>query len=406
MAARPTTRRAATAAATATGTRRPRRVRRCATSRRPAAGSRSSGTSGRSTTSCSASPRTHDSTDDLPEDGPDVADEARAAMLAGSSRTGRGRGRSARRWRSTSPRSPSSDPELPDRRRVPRRPRDQRRPPTSSDDPSRPRARPGDSATSSQRASTGDQAALAALREAMPEHKAGFQPLLARPGGGHRRLVRDPSRLGDRVRGHRAADRGDPRARLRPARRRTAARYAGRPHRADDRRHPLAARGRHPAGHPRAVLLQPAVQLPAGRRRLAVLRLSGRRRRPRGRRPLAPPPAVVRLHRALGDETRLRILKLLAGRDLYLTEIAQQLDLSKPTIKHHLALLRAAGLVTIIEAGTSSTTASAATGSTPPRPSSPASSSPDPTQARSPARCRRPRVRYPSNTGGRNGPHA
>jgi DNA-binding transcriptional ArsR family regulator len=67
---------------------------------------------------------------------------------------------------------------------------------------------------------------------------------------------------------------------------------------------------------------------------------------------LAPPPAVVRLHRALGDETRLRILKLLAGRDLYLTEIAQHLELSKPTIKHHLALLRAAGLVTVVEGGT------------------------------------------------------
>jgi DNA-binding transcriptional ArsR family regulator len=68
--------------------------------------------------------------------------------------------------------------------------------------------------------------------------------------------------------------------------------------------------------------------------------------------PLAPPQSVVRLHRALGDDTRMKILKLLAGRDLYLTEIAQQLDLSKPTIKHHLALLRSAGLVTIVEAGT------------------------------------------------------
>jgi len=67
---------------------------------------------------------------------------------------------------------------------------------------------------------------------------------------------------------------------------------------------------------------------------------------------LSPPPAVIRLHRALGDETRLRILKLLAGRDLYLTEIAQQLDLSKPTIKHHLAMLRAAGLVTVTESST------------------------------------------------------
>jgi DNA-binding transcriptional ArsR family regulator len=68
--------------------------------------------------------------------------------------------------------------------------------------------------------------------------------------------------------------------------------------------------------------------------------------------PLAAPQSVVRLHRALGDDTRLRILKLLAGRDLYLTEIAQLLELSKPTIKHHLALLRSAGLVTITESGT------------------------------------------------------
>src|SRR3954451_12034119 len=66
---------------------------------------------------------------------------------------------------------------------------------------------------------------------------------------------------------------------------------------------------------------------------------------------LTPPLSVLRLHRALGDETRLRILKLLSARDLYLTEIAQQLDLSKPTIKHHLAILRSAGLVTIVEAG-------------------------------------------------------
>lgn len=67
---------------------------------------------------------------------------------------------------------------------------------------------------------------------------------------------------------------------------------------------------------------------------------------------LTPPLALIRLHRALGDETRLRILKLLASRDLYLTEIAQQLDLSKPTIKHHMIQLRAAGLVTITDAGT------------------------------------------------------
>lgn len=65
--------------------------------------------------------------------------------------------------------------------------------------------------------------------------------------------------------------------------------------------------------------------------------------------PLAPPPGVLRLHRALGDATRLRILRLLRDRDWYLTEIAERLELSKPTIKHHLVQLRAAGLVTLTE---------------------------------------------------------
>jgi DNA-binding transcriptional ArsR family regulator len=67
--------------------------------------------------------------------------------------------------------------------------------------------------------------------------------------------------------------------------------------------------------------------------------------------PLAPPAGVLRLHRALGDESRLRILRLLRDRDWYLTEIAERLQLSKPTIKHHLAQLRAAGLVTLTEEG-------------------------------------------------------
>jgi DNA-binding transcriptional ArsR family regulator len=67
--------------------------------------------------------------------------------------------------------------------------------------------------------------------------------------------------------------------------------------------------------------------------------------------PLEPPPAVVRLHRALGDPSRLRILRLLADGDRYLTEIAQALELSKPTVKHHMAQLRAAGLVTLTEEG-------------------------------------------------------
>lgn len=64
-----------------------------------------------------------------------------------------------------------------------------------------------------------------------------------------------------------------------------------------------------------------------------------------------PPQSVLRLHRALGDESRLRILRLLRDRDRYLTELAAELELSKPTVKHHLAQLRSAGLVTLIEEG-------------------------------------------------------
>jgi DNA-binding transcriptional ArsR family regulator len=66
---------------------------------------------------------------------------------------------------------------------------------------------------------------------------------------------------------------------------------------------------------------------------------------------MAPPAATVRLYRALGDETRLNILRLLAEKDRYLTELANELDLSKPTMSHHLAQLRAASLVTNVQQG-------------------------------------------------------
>ena len=64
-----------------------------------------------------------------------------------------------------------------------------------------------------------------------------------------------------------------------------------------------------------------------------------------------PPSSAIRLYRALGDETRLRILRLLAERDRYLTELATELDLSKPTVSHHLAQLRSAGLITVTGQG-------------------------------------------------------
>ena len=58
---------------------------------------------------------------------------------------------------------------------------------------------------------------------------------------------------------------------------------------------------------------------------------------------------VLRVFEALGDPTRLRILRLLSQREMYLTELAEQLGLTKATTKHHMVRLRAAGLVTLYD---------------------------------------------------------
>lgn len=61
------------------------------------------------------------------------------------------------------------------------------------------------------------------------------------------------------------------------------------------------------------------------------------------------PPEMVRLYKALGDETRLRILRLLAGREMYLQEVAKALGVTHVTALHHMAVLRAAHLVRVVE---------------------------------------------------------
>jgi DNA-binding transcriptional ArsR family regulator len=203
-----------------------------------------------------------------------------------------------------------------------------------------------------ERATQGDDEAVAALRDALPEHKTAFQQLLADPAAAHRRIAKvlqawavafrpiEPRITAMLERDHalRAADRGA---------------YHG----SDLIERTTGGIRWLPEVGIRRVILAPSYFVRPYNFLLAgddwrffgypvaddALDADDR---------LAPPPAVVRLHRALGDETRLRILKLLAGRDLYLTEIAQHLELSKPTIKHHLALLRAAGLVTVVEGGT------------------------------------------------------
>jgi ArsR family transcriptional regulator len=53
----------------------------------------------------------------------------------------------------------------------------------------------------------------------------------------------------------------------------------------------------------------------------------------------------ARLFSALGDETRIKIVKLLSGGEQNVEDLTRLLDGSQPTISHHLRVLRENGLV-------------------------------------------------------------
>jgi ArsR family transcriptional regulator, arsenate/arsenite/antimonite-responsive transcriptional repressor len=56
---------------------------------------------------------------------------------------------------------------------------------------------------------------------------------------------------------------------------------------------------------------------------------------------------------ALGDQTRLKMVQLLAGHEaLCVCELQQAFDLGQPTISHHLRILREAGIVEVVRRGT------------------------------------------------------
>jgi ArsR family transcriptional regulator len=57
------------------------------------------------------------------------------------------------------------------------------------------------------------------------------------------------------------------------------------------------------------------------------------------------------IFKALNDPTRREILELLKVKDLTAGEIADQFNISKPSISHHLDLLRQAGLVVSVKEG-------------------------------------------------------
>ena len=54
---------------------------------------------------------------------------------------------------------------------------------------------------------------------------------------------------------------------------------------------------------------------------------------------------LTKLFRALGDETRLRIVALLSHGELCVCHLEKALDLSQPNVSRQLGILRAAGVV-------------------------------------------------------------
>ena len=58
-----------------------------------------------------------------------------------------------------------------------------------------------------------------------------------------------------------------------------------------------------------------------------------------------------KLFKALNDPTRREILEILKEKDLTAGEIADRFNISKPSISHHLDLLRQAGLVVSVKEG-------------------------------------------------------
>jgi DNA-binding transcriptional ArsR family regulator len=57
------------------------------------------------------------------------------------------------------------------------------------------------------------------------------------------------------------------------------------------------------------------------------------------------------IFKALNDPTRREILEMLKEKDLTAGEIADRFNISKPSISHHLDLLRQAGLVVSVKEG-------------------------------------------------------
>lgn len=62
-------------------------------------------------------------------------------------------------------------------------------------------------------------------------------------------------------------------------------------------------------------------------------------------------PDPVLFAKALADETRQKIMNLVCCQWLSVNEVVEQLNVTQPTVSHHLAILREAGLVNVREEG-------------------------------------------------------
>ncbi|MCC6176245.1 MAG: winged helix-turn-helix transcriptional regulator [Chloroflexi bacterium] len=69
--------------------------------------------------------------------------------------------------------------------------------------------------------------------------------------------------------------------------------------------------------------------------------------------PDGPRERAVAVFRALGDPTRIEMLRLLAAQPapLCVCDVVERFPLSQPTISHHLKILRDAGLVVAMRRG-------------------------------------------------------
>lgn len=60
---------------------------------------------------------------------------------------------------------------------------------------------------------------------------------------------------------------------------------------------------------------------------------------------------LVDFGKVLADQTRQRIMKVCCCQRLTVSEIVAQIDVTQPTISHHLKVLRDAGLMTVQRQG-------------------------------------------------------